>query len=65
MAKATCHLLFKQRHFISPPIWRRLRVPGACSIADLHDILQTAMGWEDEHLHALWPTISQRKTNDD
>ena len=36
---------------ISPPIWRRLRVPATCSIADLHDILQTAMGWEDEHLH--------------
>ena len=36
---------------ISPPIWRRLRVPGWCTIADLHFMLQTAMGWEDEHLH--------------
>ena len=36
---------------VSPPVWRRLLVPGRCSIRDLHYVLQTAMGWEDEHLH--------------
>ena len=36
---------------ISPMIWRRLLVPAETSIADLHEILQTAFGWSDEHLH--------------
>ena len=36
---------------ISPMIWRRLLVTSATTIAQLHDILQTAMGWEDLHLH--------------
>jgi hypothetical protein len=36
---------------ISPMIWRRLLVTSHTTIAQLHDILQTAMGWEDLHLH--------------
>ena len=35
----------------SPLIWRRLLVPGETTIAQLHTILQTVMGWEDLHLH--------------
>jgi hypothetical protein len=36
---------------ISPMIWRRLLVPNTTTIAQLHGILQVAMGWEDVHLH--------------
>ena len=36
---------------ISPMIWRRLQVSGASTIADLHYILQIAMGWSDDHLN--------------
>lgn len=36
---------------ISPMIWRRLLVTDTTTIAHLHDILQTALGWEDLHLH--------------
>ena len=36
---------------ISPMIWRRLLVASDTSIAQLHTILQIAMGWEDLHLH--------------
>ena len=36
---------------ISPIIWRRLLVHSDTTIAALHSILQTAMGWEDSHLH--------------
>ncbi len=36
---------------ISPMIWRRLQVNGDSTIADLHYILQIAMGWCDEHLN--------------
>jgi hypothetical protein len=36
---------------ISPMIWRRLLVCGDNAIADLHYIIQIAMGWSDDHLH--------------
>ena len=35
----------------SPPIWRRILVPGNATLEKLHDILQVAMGWTDSHLH--------------
>jgi hypothetical protein len=36
---------------IKPPIWRRIQVRGDVSLFKLHKIIQTAMGWEDYHLH--------------
>ncbi len=36
---------------ISPMIWRRLLVRSATTLAELHYIVQIAMGWEDEHLN--------------
>jgi hypothetical protein len=38
---------------IKPPIWRRLLMPGTMTLADLHQAIQAAMGWEDGHLHAF------------
>lgn len=35
-----------------PPIWRRVEVPD-CTLADLHAVVQVAMGWYDCHLHAF------------
>jgi hypothetical protein len=34
-----------------PPIWRRLQVRGDTTLAELHSVLQTAMGWTNSHLH--------------
>jgi Plasmid pRiA4b ORF-3-like protein len=36
---------------VSPLVWRRLLVRSDATIAQLHDLLQIAMGWEDAHLH--------------
>jgi site-specific recombinase XerD len=36
---------------IHPMIWRRIRVSSNSTIADLHYIVQIAMGWTDSHLH--------------
>jgi hypothetical protein len=35
---------------ISPMVWRRLLVPSATSLRELHGILQVTMGWEGLHL---------------
>ena len=34
-----------------PPIWRRLLVPASMTLAKLHHVLQTAMGWAGGHMH--------------
>jgi hypothetical protein len=36
-----------------PPVWRRLLVPGATTLGDLHRAIQAAMGWDDCHLHTF------------
>jgi hypothetical protein len=36
---------------VRPRVWRQLRVPGTYTLANLHDVLQMAMGWENAHLH--------------
>ena len=33
-----------------PPIWRRIQVPD-CTLDNLHEHIQTAMGWTNSHLH--------------
>ena len=32
-------------------IWRRRQLAGTTSLADLHCIIQIAMGWDDDYLH--------------
>jgi hypothetical protein len=34
-----------------PPIWRRIEVPSDITLAQLHDVIQLAMGWTNSHLH--------------
>jgi hypothetical protein len=36
---------------VEPPIWRRVIVPAKSSLGCLHDVIQAAMGWQDNHLH--------------
>lgn len=38
-------------HAIEPAVWRRLIVPLHMTLAQLHHVLQAAMGWTDSHLH--------------
>jgi hypothetical protein len=37
---------------ISPLIWRRLPVRSDSTVAQLHETLQVAFRWDDEHLRA-------------
>jgi hypothetical protein len=36
---------------LDPPIWRRIRVSGDCTLRKLHHFIQAAMGWSSSHLH--------------
>lgn len=35
---------------IRPAIWRRIQVPD-CTLADFHEYIQAAFGWENYHMH--------------
>ena len=36
-----------------PPVWRRVLVPEKITFYDLHRVIQTVFGWDDEHLHSF------------
>jgi hypothetical protein len=36
---------------VRPPVSRRVQVPGESTLAELHEVVQVAMGWTDSHLH--------------
>jgi hypothetical protein len=36
---------------VEPAVWRRVVVSDSLTFAQLHDVIQRAMGWEDAHMH--------------
>jgi hypothetical protein len=36
-----------------PPVWRRVQLRADTRLDQLHEILQSALGWENYHLHAF------------
>ena len=36
---------------LSPMVWRRVLVPAAFTLRELHGVIQVAMGWEGIHLY--------------
>lgn len=39
---------------VKPAVWRRLIVPADFTLHDLHQIIQTAMGWSNSHLYCFY-----------
>ena len=39
------------RDIKKPPVWRRIEIPRNFSFHDLHNTIQAAFGWWDEHLY--------------
>ena len=37
--------------FSDPLIWRRIQVPGQLTLADMHQVIQICMGWQDTDTH--------------
>lgn len=55
-AAASSPVVFQARvtlEWTDPPIWRLIQVPGRFTLAKLHDVIQVAMGWENDHLHGF------------
>jgi len=49
--------LFKiQIRGITPPVWRRLLVPENFTFSRLHNIIQVAFDWDDEHPYEFSPS---------
>jgi hypothetical protein len=38
---------------VSPPIWRRVLLPGGYTLDRVHRVIQFAMGWSNYHLHVF------------
>jgi len=36
---------------VQPSVRRRVQVPGEVSLAVLHEVVQSVMGWSNSHLH--------------
>lgn len=50
-ARAPSYQLKVELEEVTPPVWRRIVVPGHWHLGLVHMALQHAMGWEDSHLH--------------
>ena len=48
-----------------PPIWRDILVPSQLNLEDLHHVIQTAMGWQNTHLHQFIANQQLYGINDD
>ena len=48
--QAVYQLKITLKHVV-PPVWRRVLVPEDFTLAQLHRLIQAAMGWSDSHLH--------------
>lgn len=46
-----CFTLHISLQDIEPEIWRRVEAPSWLTLSDVHDMVQTVMGWSDYHLH--------------
>ena len=48
--------------YVRPACWRRLLVPASASLGDLHEIIQIAFAWDNDHLHKF--EVGQRRYAD-
>ena len=49
-----CTYVFEARLEGWPGVSRQLAIRSHHSLIDLHHLLQSAFGWDDDHLYAFW-----------
>jgi hypothetical protein len=47
---------------VRPLCWRRILVPAAVTLGDLHEVIRIAFAWDDDHLHVF--TVGPRRYGD-
>lgn len=52
-AATTIHQVKVSLRGAKPPVWRRLEVPSDLPLSLVHEVVQTAFGWFDCHLHVF------------
>ena len=50
-SKRVCFVVRLDLDNARPPVWRRLRLASDLQLSQVHEVVQTAMGWSDMHLH--------------
>jgi hypothetical protein len=50
-AAGTIHQIKVTLREVHPPVWRRVHLPSAATMDQLHEVVQVAMGWEQHHPH--------------
>lgn len=50
-AASTVHRVKVSLYGAKPPVWRRLEIPSAMMLNDVHNVLQEAFSWYGCHLH--------------
>jgi hypothetical protein len=58
---ATCQLKIVLQH-VRPTCWRRVHIPASATLGDLHEVIQVAFAWDDDHLHGF--TVGRRRYGD-
>lgn len=56
MPRATANQIYRIKVTLTdvrPLVWRRLLVPAEMTLAQLHRVLQVAIGWTNSHLHCF------------
>jgi hypothetical protein len=56
-----CQLMVRLRR-VRPACWRRILVPADATLGDLHEVIQIAFAWDDDHLHVF--TVGARRYGD-
>ena len=49
----------------TPPVWRRLLIPGSFTFTQIHNLLQPVFNWDGNHLHCFYSTISDNSIKPD
>ncbi|MDQ1289388.1 MAG: hypothetical protein QG622_2954 [Actinomycetota bacterium] len=50
---ASIHTLKVTLRHVRPVVWRRLEISSSTTLGEVHEILQVAFDWEDDHLHVF------------
>jgi hypothetical protein len=50
---------------IRPAIWRRIQAPNHYTVLALHNAIQSAMGWDNFHLHKFVMGMDYDEISDD